>query len=602
MNRAQLLAQAKRKHLIEQAKAKHAAQGGEVSAPAEPAAPKVIDEMHPDLDWKDRFLFKAFSTDPEDAQARMQQKYPEHEFERDDTGDLQMRKKGEPSWRKVDPRSMSLKEFGRDGLDLLYDIVDGGVTTAATVAGGLAGLPAGPLGVVAGGAAGSAASSGAMEGIRQSLGKATGFTQEYDPLQLGIATGAGAVSPLLFGQGASVKGAAKHLLKKGMAGDVAQETAEQFVKQGQGIIPKVAGKIGNATTAKLGAFANGHSAEGLRKLQQKMRSGLMDSAPATVARETKAKLSKKMAETKTFLGEQRRELLGQMDVKINSREVEQPLFDLLSKYKKQAELDSPGFEKMIAKGKKPQSTSVDEYLYLQKQVNKNMKRGREITGEEIPKYRRRLSEMAEQQKNTDLGKKQQVDKDFILASSKSRKILNNQLEASPVGRQFRDIDDQFQEAFADEDIVKRYLKDDAATNRSLRNFDSEAEVVRKDDISALGKKYGVDFDDAANDTYFLQKFINPTDSASHIRSTGATARAGGLGLLGGAAGYYAGQHSDTSPFLMGSLGAALGSRAGSNRAIKNYIRVGNAARNAADATAPIRRVGREVLWDQLQEK
>lgn len=209
------------------------------------AEPTVIQEMHPDFSVADRFVAKNLSPTPEDAVSYLQKKHPGLEITSVD-GEIRARaagKKGaknlEP-YRVLDPGDLpsddswqmsdlvlhpakgfagygrdlwrGAKEGVMDVTDVLGDVGSGMATSAANVAGGLggalAGAPLGPPGMLAGGLAGAAAAGGAtglgLEAMKQRLAQAVGAQGEgLNNFNLAVAGGAGAVSPILFGSGAS---------------------------------------------------------------------------------------------------------------------------------------------------------------------------------------------------------------------------------------------------------------------------------------------------------------------------------------------------------------------------------------------------------------
>ncbi len=174
----------------------------------------VIQEMPNEVFYKDRAVVKNFTSDPNAAVNYLKKQYPGFEVEHRD-GNYLMKKPGEQKWKTLDPDTgMFSSDFLKDVGDIGYDAVAGLGTTIGTALGGTAGLAAGPGGALAGGAAAGGVSSGALEAARQYIGKGLGIDQEIDGTDIGVATGVGAVSPLLFGTGANAAQLLKSAARK----------------------------------------------------------------------------------------------------------------------------------------------------------------------------------------------------------------------------------------------------------------------------------------------------------------------------------------------------------------------------------------------------
>jgi hypothetical protein len=197
---------------------------------------KFIQEMPEALSWKDRAIVKNFSNNSKDAAVFLQEKYPDHDVTVNDRGGLYMRKRGDRDWKAVDPDTgFFSKDFLNDVTDIGFDTIAGVGTSAATAAGGLAGAGAGGIGALPAAAAAGAASSGGLETLRQSLGKALGIKQDYDAANIGMSAGFGAVSPLVFGTGATQK----QLLQKALASNLDDAGIEALKKSQQGAAGKL---------------------------------------------------------------------------------------------------------------------------------------------------------------------------------------------------------------------------------------------------------------------------------------------------------------------------------------------------------------------------
>lgn len=186
----------------------------------------VVQEMHPDITFGQRFAVKNFGGDPQDAVNYLKTKHPEMKFTH--IGDqLVARKPDEKQWHVLDPKNFDLQDITDLGADVATGIGSGLATAGAGLAAGAAtgGTAAIPAAVAAGGA-----SSAGLEYLRQKIGQALGV-QNPDSVRKGdiaLAGVTGAVAPWLLGTGAT-------------AGKIAAKAGEDAVAQ------KLLGKIGQGT-------------------------------------------------------------------------------------------------------------------------------------------------------------------------------------------------------------------------------------------------------------------------------------------------------------------------------------------------------------------
>lgn len=184
--------------------------------------PQVLDES---ANLSGRFAVKNFGGDTATQIDYLKKQNPEFEVA-DIGGEIVARRKGEPNYRKLDPSSIELADVS----DVLYDLGSGAAQTVATGVAGLGGAVAGggvgalPAAALAGGASGAG-----LEGIRQALGNYLGTAKGVDKAGLAISGATGAVSPLLFGTGASAAQIGKAALNPNTAAKSLQRATTEFV-------------------------------------------------------------------------------------------------------------------------------------------------------------------------------------------------------------------------------------------------------------------------------------------------------------------------------------------------------------------------------------
>lgn len=167
-------------------------------AAGQPETELVQQEQHPDITLWDRFKIKNFGGSDQKAIQYLKAKHPDTTFDMRQ-GQIVARRKGEPLWQVLDPKTT---EWADILVDPLWDIAAGVGTGIASATAGLAAAPTG-LGALPASSAAGGAAAGALELGRQGIGNALGVNEGVDLGAAGIAATGGAVAPWLFGTGAS---------------------------------------------------------------------------------------------------------------------------------------------------------------------------------------------------------------------------------------------------------------------------------------------------------------------------------------------------------------------------------------------------------------
>lgn len=130
----------------------------------------------------------------------------------------------------LDPKEIEWQDL----VDIAYDVPAAALQTGATVAGGLsAGIPGAMLA--------SGASGGVLEYLRQKLGQYAGIKQEVDPMQVGLVTGVSAITPGVFGSGATANQIIKRAAARGIAPEALEQANRSLVTRGvEKVAPSVA--------------------------------------------------------------------------------------------------------------------------------------------------------------------------------------------------------------------------------------------------------------------------------------------------------------------------------------------------------------------------
>jgi hypothetical protein len=332
--------------------------------------------------------------------------------------------------------------------------------------------------------------------------------------------------------------------------------------------------------------------------------------PAEIPKAFKADLDGALKHKKNILGKAYSESLDALNVKVDTNKIEEPLLDLLTEYEKRAEKAVPGFKQALETQGKASAGLVDatgealeqsvevakeslnkievqNYLHLKDAIEPYLKRGEVLEGKGIVQYLDNLNDLTKIRKNVNVQGMSKVDQDLIRVAKQAAGTVDEGLDETLEGQAFKNIKQQYKQVYKDDELVKRYMKDDAAVNRVLQNFDSPAQDVRADDLRDLAKRYNLDIDNAANDAFFIREFGNRAAVApKYVGGTSPNQRTVPLAIGAGALGWYAGQQSGASPYLSSAAAGALGALSGSPAAIRNYTKIGRRMRQGTGALAP----------------
>lgn len=563
--RDDLIKQARRKYLVEQAKNKYQSQQAE-------EVPEIESEMHPDISFKTRLLYKNLG-DPtsDDSFNFLQKQNPDLEFKKGKSGKVMVR--GGTSgnkWMYVDPPGFDWQDISDIGYDAAAAVGEG----AATVAGGLGGLAAGPVGAAAGAIGAGGAAGAASEGLRQSLARGLGVRQEYDPTSIGISAGMGAASPLLLGTGAGAKAIGKTALRQGLS-------KEAVAQSQKGLIPRAA----SGATLKLGQMASGIDAPILKKVRENLprlaateKSGTGGAEIFTnVREELEDRLQSRIQQAGKMLGESKQA----DDIVVDISKAEEPLRDLLENYSNKAQKAIEQFGPEKAAKKK----AVQDYNYLKGKLEPYLRESGEIRGSEVADYLNDINEITQISKNINLATKPGVDKDLIRVSRMAAKNVDDQATSSPGGQVYKQFKKEYGELKGIEDnIANKWFKDDVTTERTMNNLLSRKNVSRRNQIQNALNKLDMNIDEETKEAIANSIFLNPSMDITSFGGATSTTRSVPLSAAGGIGGFMAGtqvgegETNYASGLLGAGIGGFIGGKLASPYALKKYMQAGDVVR------------------------
>lgn len=554
---------------------------------------KVLNEMHPDIDFTTRAVYKNFGADPEASFNYLQKKQPNLQWKKDKSGEVLAKRADETEWRRLDPKGFDAQDL----TDIGYDVPAAFAQGAATVASGIAGAPAGGIGAIPAAMAGSAASGAGLEGLRQLMGRGLGIEDNFSAQDVGIAGAAGAVSPLLFGTGAGGAAALKAASKTG-----AKQTAEEILKTQRGVLGRGYDAAAGYVGPKVGSLISGENAKVIKKAAEILPEiTAADTNPqirSLPLKEVAQKVPQKLKEVTTQTGQRLEELRGMIDQQqgliltgegaATKGTGSIPAADFLAPFQDLA-------EKLSAGGARTEAQMKD-LTALKKVIESEFKGLPEnLTAAQVDTLRKRFKERA-QQYGLNYGKTGQavggtegasaIDAQIGLAFEDSRKRMNESIIqrlksiSEDYGDEYVDLNDQYS-------LLKHTAKENNnkfKTSKSVSDFLARS---TKDDLEAqnlldIQRITGIDLEDLATRDQALRTFSKPNTEIRSLGGSTSTTRSIPLAVAGGTAGYYLAQQSggEYSPFLAAVLGGGIGSKMASPAALRNYMKLNQAVRSA----------------------
>lgn len=602
----------------------------------ETGAPEVIQEMHPAVSSWDRAVVKNFGSNPEAMMGYLQKKYPDLEVTASPKGEILLRGKGESSYKVLDPDTgFFSKDFLNDAGDVVTDIGQGIATTAAQAAAGVAGASAGGIGAIPAAMGAGAAVEGLGETARQGIGEALGIDNNMDLGNVGISTASGALSPLLFGTGASSKAVMNQALKqgaqKGLPKYVALQEAKKAVASQSGLPMRGL----KAVAPKVGEFLSGVDANTLKtyannfdEISRLEKTGVTDLAEKTGRDFTQGLKAERMRVGKE-LGDTIRNSGQEIDIRGAKDSIRGKITELESKsmgtpaevaqidelknlykqfFQMEKEVAEEAPEQMIRLGadgvplpsepaervvKKvvediPDALDAEQALELQMRLKDPANLSR--AGQNSPVARNAGKDLASQQFEN-------VASDAVRDISST---IDDTLEAqflsklAEVPNSPRALKSDYQRLSKYGNKFKNRFSDADQSYRTMSSLDAPSNAVLGEMVQNVDKNLGLETLDNARKIQAHKVFNNPSWLAISSKGSVNTARSAGSGAIGGLAGYTLGRNLGESDNYSGAVGAgigtALGGFGGGPRAIRFYLNLINKAGKLADT--PLGRAGR----------
>ncbi len=557
---------------------------------AAPQTEKVINEMHPEIDFATRAIYKNFGADPEASFRYLQKKLPNLQLKKDKEGEVLAKRADETEWKRLDPKGFDIQDITDVGYDVPAAVAQGAATAAAGLAGGAAG---GGVGAIPAAMGASGLSGAVLEGARQGIGSLFGIEDNASKEQALVAGAAGLVSPLMFGTGAGAKEAIKYAGKEG---------AKDLLQTQRGLLGRGYDAAAGYVGPKLGSLVSGENAKVIKKAAEILPEiKAADTNPeirSLPLKQVAQDVPRKLKQVTTETGQRLEELRGMIDQQpgliltgegaatkgtgsISAQEFIQPFQDLAEK---------------ISQGGAATEGQLKDAQTLARVIEQEFKGLPEnLTAAQVDTLRKRFKERA-QQYGLNYGKTGQavggtegasaIDAQIALAFEESRRKMNDSIisRLEQMGPEYADEYAKLNDQYSYLKGVAKENNNKFKTSKSVSDFLARS---TKDDLEAqnlldIQTITGVNLEDLATRDQALRTFSKPSTEIRSLGGTTSTSRSIPLAVAGGTAGYYLGQQSggEYSPFLAAVLGGGLGSKLGSPAAMRNYMQANQLMRQA----------------------
>ncbi len=551
---------------------------------------------------KGRFLVKNFSANPEGAINYLKKINPDFEIKREQDGEIIAKKTGDSQWGRLDPKGFDLQDVS----DLAYDIPAGIAQGVATAGAGIAGAAGGMgIGAIPASMAGSAASGAALEGLRQGIG-AFFIDDNLSGSGIGESAVAGAISPLLFGTGASTSGAIK------AAGSSAG--ARKILDAQKGVLGRVYDKSAGAVGPKLASILGGYRPEVIKAASENLpiiqAAKKNPEVAVSLLQEGREKIIGGLKSSLDDTGKSLENLTKELDADgalIPTEGILSPVKDLQEHLKRtgiQSEerkalikkLENMVEENFTVKTEIRPELTIDQRLAIAAGIPPIDPIPKTIIKKELPE--RITPSQANEAYFTLKGMAQdsginlknigqmksvvtpgamndmRVARAFNQATKKAKDAVKDAAESQGYGEEYAGLNASYSELKNFQDLFSKATKDEEAYQRFLNKRGSNANFAKQ----KVSKMIGEDVDELGAKMQAVELFSNPgwEIPAFGNSNTGRTMLASSLG---GGAGYLIGKENDGKTFLPTMLGAALGSRAVSPIMIRKYLESNRAIRD-----------------------
>ena len=568
---------------------------------------KVINEMHPDIPFTVRAVYKNFGADPEASFNYLQKKLPNLQLKKDKEGEVLAKRPEETEWKRLDPKGFDLQDISDIGYDVPAAVAQGAATAAVGLAGGAAG---GGVGAIPAAMFTSGVTGAGLEGLRQGIGSMMGIEDNASKEQAILAGAAGTVSPLLFGTGAGAKEAGKYIAKKGL-----ETTSKDLLQTQRGLLGRgydaAAGYVGPKLAGALGGYRPEVITAASENLPLIKAAKDNPEVAVSLLQEGKEKIISGVKGSLDDTGKAIESLTKELDSQgalIPTNDILKPIKDLQNHLKTTGiqsderkalikRLENLIEDNFTVKTKIEPELTVDQRLAIAAGIKPIEPIPDTIIKKEVPEM---LSATQANEAYFDLKgiaedfgvnlenvgtmksiishgarKNTRAARAFSKATTNAKDAIRDVAEKAGLGEEYSGLNASYNELKNFQELFSKATKDEEAYQRFLNKRGSNANFAKQkvsqmigEDVNKLGAKMQA-----------VEIFSNPgwEIPAFGNSNTGRTMLAASLG---GGAGYLIGRENEGNTFLPTMIGAALGSRSVSPIMLRKYMNANQLMRQA----------------------
>lgn len=548
---------------------------------------EVIQEQHPDISFKERFLAKNFANTPEDQINYLRKQHPDLDVQMLNN-QIVARKPDEKAYKVLDPdlsvkQMINPKNWGENLKDIADIGTDVGIGAGSATAGGIAAgasafTPAAPAAIPIAMAASGATGAG-LEALKQKIGQKMGIPQNIDPAQIIQSGVINAVSPALLGTGASAAKLAAKAAEKGLS----EEALNLAAKDQQGLIGIGTNYAKNKLLPGIAESVSGVPAQATRTLakQSEAIQNLDENGVMDVATSAYDKLRNGLAANKAEVGAKLGKLVKDLgpDASVDLTKTKGLLDNQIQKLSTSELANTPAVQ-----------SQIQELLDARNQIFTELAPGAKtpiemndrVSPQKAFELQGKLSEMGNYPKTNAKGLMSTVsgtpvEKQWQSAARGAYDEINNELSRLTEG-QSGNLKSQYKSYIDLQKNLNTYFKNPETTYKNLATMESPSKKFASETLDKVKEatKGAVDITPEKDLLQAYKYYGNP--STTPISSKGATGTARSMvpKMIGAGIGYKVGGYPGAA------VGGAFADKIVSPAAIKQYTLGASSVANTLD--------------------
>lgn len=551
---------------------------------AEPA--EIIQEQHPDISFKDRFIAKNFANTPQDQINYLKQQHPDLDIKQINN-QIVAKSANEKAYKVLDPDLSAMdmlkpKNWAENLKDIADVGTDVGIGSASTAAGAGAAVLAAPetalVGSIPAAMAAGGATGASLEALKQKIGQKLGVPQQMDPSQIALSGITNAAAPLLVGTGAAAKVGAQ-AVKQGAS----KEAAQELINNQKGLLNYGADYLKNNLLPSAAESVSGVPAQATKTLakQSSAIQNLDENGVMDVATSAYDKLRNGLAANKAEVGAKLGKLVKDLgpEASIDLTKTKGLLDNQIQKLSQSELANTPAVQGQIQELLDARNQIFTELAPGAKSATEMSAR---VSPQKAFELQGKLSEMGNYPKTNSKGlvstvSGTPVEKQWQSAARGAYDEINNEL-SNLTEDQSGNLKSQYKNYIDLQKNLNTYFKNPETTFKNLSSMESPSKKFASETLDKVKEatKGAIDITPEKDLLQAYKYYGNP--STTPISSKGATGTARSMvpKMIGAGIGYKIGGYPGAA------IGGAFADKIVSPAAIKQYTLGAAGLSNALD--------------------